>query len=118
MDLQFLLDRYKWELDRKDKISAAVNFPVTLLILVSGLLATLFPRLQLSAPHVVVPVVVLYLAAVGSGIASLPWFIRPYPGSAYLYLPLLPPLDEARNEWRQFYAYANADRADEDFFEH
>jgi hypothetical protein len=75
-DLQFLLDRYKWELDRKDKISAAVNVPVTLLILVSGLLATLFPKLKLTAPHVVVPVVVLYLAAVGFGIASLTWFIR------------------------------------------
>ena len=118
MDLQFLLDRYKWELDRKDKISAAVNFPVTLLILVSGLLATLFPKLQLTAPHVVVPVVALYLAAVGFGIASLTWFIRAYRGSTYLYLPLLAALDEARDEWRQFYEYAKADRANEDFFEH
>jgi hypothetical protein len=33
-------------------------------------------------------------------------------------LPLLAALDEARDEWRQFYEYAKSDRADEDFFEH
>ena len=88
MDLQFLLDRYKWELDRKDKISAGVNFPVTLLILVSGLLGTLFPKLQLTTPHALAPVVILFLASVGFGIASLVWFIHSYRGSRYTFLPL------------------------------
>ena len=118
MDLQFLLDRYKWELDRKDRISAAVNFPVTLLILVSGLLGTLLPRLQLTAPHVVVPVVVLFLAAIGFGIASLVSFIHAYQGSLYTYLPLLADLESAQQEWRAFYEEANAHGAEEDFFVH
>jgi len=50
MDRQFLLDRYKWELDRKDRLTAAVNFPMTMLILVSGLLGTMLPRLE-AAPR-------------------------------------------------------------------
>ena len=76
MDLQFLLDRYKWELDRKDKISAAVNFPVTMLILITGLLGALLPRLQLVAPRVVLVVVALFLAGGICGIVSLFWFVH------------------------------------------
>ena len=118
MDLQFLLDRYKWELDRKDKISMAVNFPVTMLILITGLLGALLPKLQLVAPRVVLVAAALFLAAGICGIVSLFWFVHAYRGSTYMYLPLLSALDGAREEWRQFYEYAKADRADEDFFEH
>ena len=118
MDLEFLLDRYKWELERKDRISAAVNFPVTLLILVTGLLGALFPKLQLTAPRVVIPVVILFLAAGGWGIASLGWFIRAYRGSVYTYLPLLADLESTMQEWRDFYEETHTDGADEAFFEH
>lgn len=89
MDLQFLLDRYKWELDRKDKISAAVNFPVTMLILVSGLLGTLLPKLQVVSPRVVIPVVLLFLTAGGWGVAALWSFIHAYSGHA-LHIPAAP----------------------------
>src|SRR5437016_6048597 len=69
MDLQFLLDRYKWELDQRDKISSAVNFPVTIIILVSGLLGALLPKLQVVSPSVVLLVVGLFLTAGISGVA-------------------------------------------------
>lgn len=95
-----------------------MNFPVTLLILVSGLLATIFPKLQLTTPHVVIPVVVLFILAGGFGLASLVWFIRAYRGSLYTYLPLLADLESVKEEWRAFYEEAHATGADEDFFVH
>ncbi|MBI3491517.1 MAG: hypothetical protein HY047_07030 [Acidobacteria bacterium] len=118
MDLQFLLDRYKWELDRREKISAAVNFPVTILILVFSLLGALLPKLQLVAPQVVLPVVGLFFLAGGCGVVSLWHFIRSYQGSKYSYLPLLADLETTQEEWRAFYQEAHADGADEDFFAH
>jgi len=118
LDFQFLKDRYDYELDRKDRISAAVNFPVTMLILVTGLLGAIYPKLQFTAPRVVIPVVLLFLAAGGWGTRSLYWFICAYRGSQYTYLPLLADLESAREEWRQFYDDAHADGAGRDFFTH
>ena len=118
MDLQFLLDRYKWELDRRDKISSAVNFSVTIIILVSGLLGALLPKLQLVSPSVVLLVVGLFLTAGISGAVSLSWFIRSYHGSKYTYLPLLADLEAAKESWRAFYEDAHATGAEEDFFTH
>ena len=116
MDQQFLMDRYKWELDRKDKISAAVNFPITILILVFSLLGTLLPKLNLVAPRAVLIVVPLLFTAGACGLVSLWWFTRSYQGSRYTYLPLLADLEAAQEEWRAFYRDAHVDVADSDFF--
>lgn len=96
MNFQFLTDRYKWELDRKDKISSAVNFPVTILALVAGLLGTLFSKLQLVPPRIMLLSVLLFLIAVGLGFKSAFEFMRAYHGTSYSYLPLLRDLETMR----------------------
>lgn len=89
-----------------------------MLILVTGLLGALLPKLQLVSPSVVLVVVAWFLAAGICGIVSLVWFVRAYRGSTYRYLPLLSDLEQAQEEWRAFYRDAHADGADEDFFTH
>ena len=96
MDQQFLVDRCKWELDRKDKISSTVNFPTTILILVSGLLGALLPKLQLTAQAIVIPVVGAFLVAGAWGCFAMWCFVHAYRGSRYVYLPLVRDLETTR----------------------
>lgn len=112
-----LKDRYDFELERKDKITAAVNFPVTMLILVAGLMGALYPKLQLTHVRVVLIAAGFYVGAVVSGVVALLWFIRAYRGSTYEFLPLLRDIADSIGEWRAFYEAAHADGAEKDYFE-
>ena len=97
MDVPFLMDRYKWELDRRDKISSSANFPTTILIVLAGALGTL---IQVSTNlksvffwWLFVPIVI---AGVIGAIAGYQFMQAYFDGSEYKVLPPLIELELMR----------------------
>lgn len=96
MELDFLLDRYKWELERKDRLTEAVGLPVTILTLLGGLTVAMAQGFS----YTIKPVAVAFVVAlILEGIASafcLYWLAKNYGGSSYEYLPRLLDLETYR----------------------
>lgn len=96
MDLDFLIKRYEWELDRKDKITGGVSFPVTVLIALGGVLVTMAKGLSLQTR----PVSIGYFVALGFAVwttgACMRRLSQAYRGETYGYLPNLYELEQFR----------------------
>jgi len=98
MDQAFLMGRYDAELKRKDQITGAVSFPVTILTLLGSLIATMAKNLSLQTLPVTIGYSIGATTWVAFTSASL-WFLsRAYHGSVYDYLPRLTELEEFRDD--------------------
>lgn len=97
MDLEFLLKRYDQQLDRRDKLTTAVNFPTTIAVLLGSVVATMAKSLSHQLPPFTIG---FFVFAVGSTVtlaASLFFLSRVYHGQKYTFLPRLRELEEVRD---------------------
>ena len=90
------MDRYKSELDRKDKISAAVSFPVTVLIFLGGVIVTMARGLSHETEALTVAYVVGLIFWVVLAGCTLWLLSKAYSGQEYGYLPKLDDLENSR----------------------
>jgi hypothetical protein len=65
MDVNFLMGRYDGELKRKDQITSAVSFPVTILTFLGSVIVTMAKGLSLQTP----PVTIGYFMATATWVA-------------------------------------------------
>ena len=95
MDLDFLLDRYKWELERREKLTAAVAFPTTILVFLGGLLAAMARGFTYERDWQTACLSAGLLVALVVASNCLYCLTRAYHGSTYHYLPRLNELENA-----------------------
>ena len=118
MDFDFILGRHDRELDRKDKLTASVALPVSILAALGGAVAAMargFSYAPGALSNAFGIALSVHIAATGF---CLYWLARNYSGSTYVYLPRLRELEEARQDWQEFYEAAKQDGPDDDFFKH
>ena len=118
VDFKFLKDRYDYELQRKEQLTAALTLPVGVLGGLGSLLTVMVRTLAFRPDVTTVVFAVFMVVAVCSFFTCLVQLIRAYHRQKYKYLPLLKELDAKLHEWRQFYAEAGYAGAEQDFFNH
>lgn len=108
LNFEFLKDRYEFELDRKEKLTAALTLPVGILTGLGGLLAVMARSFTyrdtlltwLFAPFMVTAVLAFFVC--------LLFLARAYHAQTYIYLPLLADLEAADEEFREFNNYVRS----------
>ena len=98
MDVNFLMGRYDGELKRKDQITSAVSFPVTILTFLGSVVVTMAKGLSLETPPVTIGYFMATATWVGFTSRSLWLLSRAYHGSTYEYLPRLTEIEEFRGD--------------------
>ena len=94
MDFEFLKDRYHFELERKDKITAAVGFPVAILSLLGGMSVAMARSFNLAVPPWLSAPFLFSLVSVAScACICLYELLKVYHGQTYVYLPKLTDLE-------------------------
>jgi hypothetical protein len=96
VDLEFLMKRYQWELERKDKLTSAVSIPVTILAALGGLDVAMTRSFKFSAESLSALFLIALIADAVTASFCLFWLGRNYAGSAYVYLPPLQEIEEDR----------------------
>ena len=118
MDFNFILGRHDRELDRKDRLTAAVALPVSILAALGGAVATMARGFSYGPGRLSIAFGIALSIDVAATALCLYWLARNYTGSTYVYLPRLGELETARTEWAEFYEAAKQGGAEEDFFKH
>jgi ABC-type transport system involved in cytochrome bd biosynthesis fused ATPase/permease subunit len=98
MDLQFVIGRYDRELDRKDQLTSAVNFPVTILILLGSALVTMTQGMPFNGGAIMAGFIVALLFTMMFIAASLYNLGYAYMGEKYEYLAKLDDIADAESE--------------------
>jgi hypothetical protein len=98
MDFNFLVGRYDWELKRKDQITTAISFPVTILIFLGGVVVTMAKGFSFDAPTITIGFFVSAIFWAGIAGIALSLFASAYRGSRYEYIPSLHELELFRLE--------------------
>jgi hypothetical protein len=102
-DIEPLLRRYDLELDRRDKLTSALSFPVGVLSGLGGLLAAMARSFTYREPLLTVIFSVLLVAAVVAVAVALIFFGNAYHGETYELLPTLGELGAARRNYSEYY---------------
>jgi hypothetical protein len=97
LDRQFLIARYDRELDRKDKLTAAVGLPFTILAGLGGVLVTVAKGFTYKQDFFSIVFWVPLVADTVFVSLCLYWLARNYGGSKYSYLPRLQELEDTRS---------------------
>lgn len=98
LELDFVLDRYDKELERRDDITAAVNFPITILVIFGSALVAMSKDMPLDGGPLDASFVTSMagtVMVVGVALWNYSWA---YLGQKYEYLPTLGLLEEASEE--------------------
>jgi len=103
LDLAFLKDRYDYELDRKDKLTASLTLPVGILTGLGGLLAVMFRSFTYSSPWLTIPFVAFLAVAVLSFVVCLVFIGRAWHFSEYEYMAFIGTLDRTLQEYEAYY---------------
>jgi hypothetical protein len=118
LGLDFLKDRYDFELQRKEQLTAALALPVGALGVLGSLLAVMVRSFDFRGDSTSWLFGMAVTAAVCSFFGCLVQLARAYHRQTYRYLPLLKELDDKLEEWRAFYAETGFTGDEEDFFIH
>ncbi len=120
MDFEFVKDRYDFELDRKEKLTAALTLPVGVLSVLGGALTAMARSFTYSNQLVTGFFVVFVVSAVASFFVCAYRLIRAYHAQTYVYLPLLSEFEryeEEDQEWRSYVEHTGGDLSAEDDFD-
>lgn len=119
-DFDFLKDRYNYELQRREHLTAALTLPVGVLTVLGGAMVAMARSFSYQDGLLVwifgillcVDVVAFFLCLLDLG--------RAYHRQKYIYLPLLADLEQAQEEFRDFNSYVEATggEVEETFDEH
>lgn len=118
LDVDFLKDRYGFELQRKEQLTTALALPVGVLGGLGSLLALMVRSFAFRSDTTSGIFAIAIAAAICSFFSCLVQLARAYHRQTYKYLPLLRELDEKLEEWRGFYQEAGYAGSEEDFFNH
>jgi hypothetical protein len=105
LDFEFLKDRYDFELDRKDKLTDALNLPVGILGGLGSLLALMARSFSYQDSVLTWAFAPFLVAAILAFVACLVQLGRTYHRQTYVYLPLLETLVQWEDENREFLGY-------------
>ena len=114
----FLKDRYDYELQRREQLTAALTLPFGVLIVLGGAMAAMARSFSYKDD------LLTWVFGILLGLAVIAFFLcilnlgRTYHRQTYIYLPLLGDLQEVREEWRAFYEAAHQRGAADDSFQH
>jgi hypothetical protein len=117
LDLDFLKDRYDFELERKNKLTGDLTLPVGVLSGLGGLGATMARSFTYREP-LLTGAFMGFLGLAGIGfIICLVLLAKAYHAQTYEYLPLLADLERSAEEFREFNTYVRESGGeDEDSF--
>ena len=105
MKLDFLKERYDFELGRKDQLTSALTLPVGILTGLGGLLAAMARSFSYAVPFLTRMFVTMMVVDVIGFVVCLSLLARAYHAQTYVYLPLLADLEAAEHEFRDFNRY-------------
>ena len=103
LDLAFLKDRYDYELDRKDKLTASLTLPVGILTGLGGLLAVMSRSFTYGSPGLTIPFLAFLGVAVLSFVVCLVCIGRAWHSSEYEYMAFIGTLDRTLQEFEAYY---------------
>lgn len=111
-----LKERYDFELARKDKLSDSLGMPVSVLIVLGGLVITMIRGFSYTKPKLTILFDTVAAFDAAALIACLWYFARAYHGQTYEYLPSLGALFDALHKYRDYYVgYDGPEDAETDF---
>jgi hypothetical protein len=117
LDFDFLKSRYDFELQRREQQTASLGLPVGVLGglgSVTALMARSFTWTELRTIVFFGPLLVFGVVAF---VVCMVYLSRVYHRQTYVFIPKLADLENALQEWRDFYQDVKVPGADEDFFE-
>ena len=102
MKFELLKDRYDFELDRKDKLTAALALPVGVLTVLGGLTAAMAKSASTIDP-ILKPFFLACLLLDFVAFTACLWFlVRAYVAQIYTYLPVLADLKKFQDEVQEY----------------
>ena len=112
MRFEFLKERYDYELNRKEQLTAALTLPVGVLSGLGGLMVAMARSFELKSPWLTVPFGVAFGVDVFAFFFCLVYLARAYHRQKYIYLPLLKDLEGWEEEFREFNRYVEGSGGD------
>lgn len=108
MDFKFAKDRYDYELERKEQLTAALTLPMTALSILGGALIAMARSFSYEDRLLTALFGSLIVLDAVAFTVCLTYLGRAYHRQKYIYLPLLKELDEWEEEYRQFMSYVES----------
>lgn len=108
MKSEFLKARYDFELDRKERLTAALTLPVGVLSVLGGAMTAMGRSFSYRDPALTAFFLTFLVAAVVSFFLCAHRLWRAYHAQTYVYLPLLGQLEKWEEEDREFRSYVEA----------
>ena len=102
MKIEFLKERYDFELRRSDQLTSELPLPVGVLSGLGGLMAAMVQSFANKTLWLTVPFVVAFALDVVAFFYCLVYLARAYHRQKYIFLPLLSELEEWEQEFRSF----------------
>jgi hypothetical protein len=103
--LDFLKNRYDFELERKNKLTGDLALPIGVLSGLGGLAAAMARSFTYSIPALTASFLVCFILAAVGFLVCLVFLGRAYLAQTYEYLPLLADLDRSFEEFQVFNVY-------------
>ncbi len=102
MKIEFLKERYDFELDRKDKLTAALALPVGVLTVLGGIGATMLRSFSFTDRTLSAIFIASFVGAFVAFTSCLIFLARAYLAQTYVYLPLLADLKKFEDDMVEF----------------
>jgi hypothetical protein len=117
LSLEFLKDRYDFELERKERLTDALTLPVAVLTVLGGLIAVMARSFTYGDTVLTWVFLGLVTADTVAFAVCLVYLAQAYYTQVYVYLPSLKDLRQAENDLQEFYEAAEMEPAgaQEDF---
>lgn len=103
LGIEFLKDRYDFELERKEKLTDALTLPIGVLTVLGSVLGAMAQSFSYRFPILTRIFVPFLIADILVFAGCLLYLARAYHSQTYIYLPTLKSLYVAKRELREFY---------------
>jgi len=111
-DFDFLKNRYDYELQRKEQLTAALTLPVGVLTVLGGAVVAMARTFSYSSVPLAWGFDSLLLMVCVAFLTCLVQLVRAYHRQTYVYLPLLRELDSSREEFLEFARHVDGGETD------
>ena len=101
-DFDYLRDRYEYELQRKEQLTAQLTLPVAVLGLLGSAIVAMARSFSYRLPLLTIPFMIILSGAGMAFLVCLVYLGRSYHRQTYVFLPLLEATDQSRNEFLKF----------------
>ncbi|OFW47291.1 MAG: hypothetical protein A3J29_08875 [Acidobacteria bacterium RIFCSPLOWO2_12_FULL_67_14b] len=101
-DFDFLRNRYDYELQRKEQLTAALTLPVAVLSALGGAIVAMARSFSYLEPLLTWSFGTILAAEGFAFVACLAYLARAYHRQTYVFLPMLGEIDKSREEFLEF----------------